>query len=74
MSLSIDDIKVGDVLKWWHDAGCMGAEFAYARVVKLGKKKVYVTGENGRSGWKYPRFYDKCSDSVANDMKELFKW
>ncbi len=55
--MRLQDIQPGDVLKYWHDAGCMGAELCFAQVLKVAAKKVRVRGERGEEGWKYPEFF-----------------
>jgi len=54
----IEDIKVGDTLSFWHDAG-INMQLVYARVLKIGAKKIKVRDERGTEGWKYPFFFLK---------------
>lgn len=76
MSLSIDDINVGDILKRWFDTGCMGMQLVFAKVEKIGKKKIFVVGENGDSGWKYPDcYFGKLPDNInTKNLKEEIGW
>jgi hypothetical protein len=52
-----DDIREGDVLKYWHDAGCMGATLGYVRVLKVCPVKLKVRGERGEIGYKSPHWF-----------------
>jgi hypothetical protein len=69
MVLTLADLKPGDVLQTYHDAGSGGASLCFARVLKVGAKKVRVVGEYGHETWQYPEFF---TGKVADrDVAEL---
>lgn len=63
------DIREGDVLKYWHDTGAFGATLAYARVLKVCPVKLKVKGERGEIGYKSPHwFVGKVSPETAVEL------
>lgn len=52
-----DNIKAGDVLKYWHDSGAMGADLGFARVLKVCPVMLKVRGERGEIGYKRPAWF-----------------
>ncbi len=57
--MRIDHVKIGQKLRTWHDSGIGTAQPYYCDVLKVGKVKVFVKGENGETAWKYPASFDK---------------
>lgn len=45
---TIQDVKPGDVLTFWHDTVAMGAALCYARVVNIGGKREVITVQDER--------------------------
>lgn len=70
---SLAGIKEGSILSYWHDSGCFGAQLAFARVVKIGAKKVKVVGEGRREDearWKYPWFFHEIvSEKTVAELR-----
>lgn len=53
-----DQVKEGDILNYWFDTGAMGAQLCFAKVLKVGPKKIKTIHENGYIGWRYASKYD----------------
>lgn len=45
---TVQDVKPGDVLTYWHDTVAMGAALCYARVVSIGGKREVITVQDER--------------------------
>lgn len=74
--LTVNDLKAGDVVFYWHDAGCAGNQPYYAMIEKATPKRVRVIGERGERGIKRPEFfYAKCSPQTVAELKADYpKW
>jgi len=71
MALTTHDLKPGDVLSYWHDAGCMGMTLGFATVVRVGPKMIRVRGQHGEERWKRPDwFHRKVSDKTATELRD----
>ena len=68
--ITLKDIKVGDVLRYWYDSGALGMEINFARVVKVGAKKVKVRSQNGYESWKYLNWFNgKVSEEIVAELR-----
>jgi hypothetical protein len=73
MPVKLEDLKDGDVLSFWGDGTDANGHpaLSFARVVKIGAKKVKVVGEgDSREIWKYPWvFSEKMSDKYVAELR-----
>lgn len=63
--MKLQELKIGDKVATWHDAGCRGPEIVGCEVIKLGKAKVKVRDDAGKVAWVYADiFHGRLSESA----------
>jgi hypothetical protein len=57
--IDVNALKAGDVLTFWHDSGCFGAQACFAKVVRVNPVTVTVETESGRVVRREPSFFNR---------------
>jgi hypothetical protein len=56
----VGEAKAGDVVTYWHDSGCFGAQACFAKVVRVNRKTLTVETEGGRVVRREPAFFNRA--------------